>query len=63
MNLWERLKSMQEKCLRVDDYMLDKVLDRIKEIIGINKDDDYKILIDTDDNNFIIEYFNNIDAR
>ena len=44
--------------------MLDKVLDRIKEIIGINKDDDdYKILIDTDDNNFIIQYFNNIDAR
>ena len=43
--------------------MLDKVLDRIKEIIGINKDDDYKILIDTDENNFIIQYFNNIDAR
>ena len=33
----------------VDDYMIDKVLDKIKEIIGIEKIDDTKILIITDD--------------
>ena len=33
----------------VDDYMLDKVLDKIKEIIGIKKFGDTKILIETDD--------------
>ena len=33
----------------VDDYMLDKVLDKIKEIIGIEKFDGTKILIYTDD--------------
>ena len=33
----------------VDDYMLDKVLVKIKEIIGIEKFDDTKIFIDTDD--------------
>ena len=33
----------------VDDYMLEKVLDKIKEIIGIEKFDDAKILIDTED--------------
>ena len=33
----------------VDDYILDKVLDKVKEIIGIEKFDDTKILIDTDD--------------
>ena len=33
----------------VDDYLLDKVLDKIKEIIGIEKFDDTKILIDKDD--------------
>ena len=33
----------------VDDYMVDKVLDKVKEIIGIRKFDDSKILIDTDD--------------
>ena len=33
----------------VDDYMLDKILDKIKEIIGIEKFDDTKILIDSDD--------------
>ena len=31
-----------------DDYMLDKVLVKTKEIIGIIKFDDTKILIDTD---------------
>ena len=29
----------------VDDYMLDKVLDKIKKIIGIEKFDNAKILI------------------
>ena len=33
----------------VDDYMLDKILDKIKEIMGIEKFDDTKILIDSDD--------------
>ena len=32
-----------------NDYMLDKVLDKIKETIGIIKFDDTKTLIDTDD--------------
>ena len=31
------------------DYMLDKVSDKIKEIIDIEKFDDTKILIDADD--------------
>ena len=33
----------------VDDYMLDKVLDKNKEIKGIDKFDNAKILSDTDD--------------
>ena len=33
----------------VHDYMLDKVSDKIKEIIDIEKFDDTKILIDVDD--------------
>ena len=33
----------------VDDYMLNKALDKIKKIIAIEKFDDTKILIDTDD--------------
>ena len=33
----------------VDDYMVDKVLDKIKELIGIEKFDDTKIMINTDD--------------
>ena len=33
----------------VDNYKLDEVLDRIKEIIGIEKFDDTKILVDKDD--------------
>ena len=33
----------------VDNYMLDKVFDRIKEIIGIEEFDNSKILVDTDD--------------
>ena len=33
----------------VDDCMLGRVLDKIKEIIGFEKFDDTKILFDTDD--------------
>ena len=33
----------------VDDYMLDTVLDNIKEIKGIKKFDNTKILMDRDD--------------
>ena len=33
----------------VDNYMRDKALDKIKEIIGIEKFDDRKILIVADD--------------
>ena len=33
----------------VNEYMLDKVFDKIKETIGIVKLDDTKIVIDTDD--------------
>ena len=33
----------------IDDYMLVKVLDKIKKILGIEKSDDTKILSDTDD--------------
>ena len=40
---------MREKYLTIDDYVLDKVLDKTEEIIGIEKFDDTKILIDTDD--------------
>ena len=40
---------MLSRYLTVDDYVLDKVLDKIKEIIDIKKFDDTKIFIDTDD--------------
>ena len=39
----------EKKYLMVNDYMLDKVLDKIKKIINIIKFNDTKILIDTDD--------------
>ena len=42
-------KTLEKKHLTVDDYMLDKVLDRIKYIMGIKRFDDSKILIDADD--------------
>ena len=35
-----------KKYMMVDDHMLDKALDMIKEIIGIEKFDKTKILID-----------------
>ena len=38
-----------KKYLMIDDYILDIVLDKIKEIIGIGKSDDTKILIESDD--------------
>ena len=38
-----------KKYLMVDDCVLDKVLDKIKEIISIETIDDTKILIDTDE--------------
>ena len=37
-----------QKCLISIDNILDKVLDKIKEITGIEKLDDFKILIDRD---------------
>lgn len=40
---------MKGKKLLLDDYMLDKVLDKTKKIAGVKKLDDIKILIDTDD--------------
>ena len=39
----------RKKLLMLNDYVLDRVLDKIKEIIGIVKFGDTKILIDTDD--------------
>ena len=39
----------EKKYLMVDDYMLHKLLDNIKEMIGIGKFDDTNILIDMDD--------------
>ena len=38
-----------KKFLMIDGYVLNKVLDKIKEIIGIKKFDDTKVLIDTDE--------------
>ena len=38
-----------KKYLMVDDYVLDKILDKIKEIIDIEEFDNAKILIDADD--------------
>ena len=39
----------EKKYSMINDYMLDKLLDIIKETIGIEKFDDTKISIDTDD--------------
>ena len=45
-----RIKEHEgKKHLMVDDYVLDKILDKIKEIIDIEEFDNAKILIDTDD--------------
>ena len=40
---------MKEKKLMVGDYDLDIVLNQIKQVIGIEKSHNTKILIDTDD--------------
>ena len=48
MNEWERLKNMKEKMM-VDNYILDKVLGKIKEIVSTEKFIDSKFLINTDD--------------
>ena len=40
---------MKKKYFMVDDYMLERVLDKITEIIGIENFDNTKILIDTND--------------
>ena len=39
----------QKKYLMVGDNMLDKILEKIKEIIGVEKFNNTKILIDRDD--------------
>ena len=38
-----KVKEAKEKNLMVDDYMLDTVLDRIKEIINIEEFDNTKV--------------------
>ena len=48
--LIEKIEDHEGKnYLMVDDYILNKVLDKIKEIIGVKKFHNTKILIDTDD--------------
>ena len=48
--LMGKIKEHEQKTyLIVNDYMLDKVLDKTKETIGFRKFDNTKILIDTDD--------------
>ena len=48
--LMEKIEKHEgKKQFIADDYMLDKVLDKIKEITGIEKFNDTNILIDTDD--------------
>ena len=42
-------RKWKKKYLMINYNILDKVLDKIKEITGIEKFDDTKILIDTDD--------------
>ena len=45
-----KIEEYEEKeYLMVDDYILDKVLDKIKKIIGIERFNDTKLLIDTND--------------
>ena len=47
--LMGKIKEHEEKNLLVNDYMVDKLLDKIKKTIGIIKFNDTKILIDVDD--------------
>ena len=54
LNFYKLMGKIEEhegkNYLMIDDYMVDKVLDKINEIIGIEKIDDTKILINTEDN-------------
>ena len=48
MNQWEKLKKHEGKnTLMIYSYVLDKVLDKIKETVAIEKFDDFKTLINT----------------
>ena len=47
--LMRKLEEHERKYLMVVDCMLDKVLDKIKEVTGIEKIDDLKTLIETND--------------
>ena len=49
MNQLERLKKINKKIFTGNDHMQDKTLDEIKDIIGIEKFDNTKILIEADD--------------
>ena len=56
INYQERLKEYEEKKqTMLDDYKLDKVLDKVKETIVILKFDETKVLIDTV-NKLLISY-------
>ena len=48
IELIEKVKIHEEKKM-IDDYVLNKVLNKIKEIIGIEKSDETKVLVSTDD--------------
>ena len=48
IELIEKVKIHEEK-KTIDDYVLNKVLNKIKEIIGIEKSDETKVLVSTDD--------------
>ena len=55
--LMGKLEEYEKKVhLMVNDYVLDKVLDKIKETIGIEKFYVTKVLIDTDDKQIILVY-------
>ena len=47
--MWNIGQHEEKKCLMVHVYLLDKVLDKIKETIPIKKIHDTKILTDADD--------------
>ena len=47
--LTENIETYEGKILMVDEYMVDEVLHKIKEIISIEKLGDTKILINADD--------------
>ena len=49
INQLERLMKKKKKIFDGNDYMLDKILDEIKDIIGIGKFDNTKKLIETND--------------